>query len=192
VWRLRDAGLRVRYEPAVEVGHAEPASWRRLLARRYRYGTSAGPLAQRHPGRLAPARVAPLPAAALALLLARRPLPALACASAGTLVLTRRAARSGVPPRRALAWSARTLPATAESLGRAGAMLAAPALLVRARTAALLALPPLLEYARRRPALDPARWTLACLADDAAYGAGVWRGSLRARAAEPLIPRVAR
>ena len=34
--------------------HDEPQRWRDLLGRRFRYGTSAGPLARRHPGRLAP------------------------------------------------------------------------------------------------------------------------------------------
>ena len=194
MWRLRVAGWQVRYDPSVVVEHDEPGSWAGVLARRYRYGTSAGPLARRHPGHLAPARIPPLPALALALLLARRPLPALAAASAGVAVL----ARSGVPLLRALRWSACSLPATAEGVGRAATMLAGPAVLVagarvpmlRAPAAAVVAAPPLLEWARRRPALDPLRWTLACLADDAAYGAGVWRGSLRARTAAPLTPRL--
>ncbi len=43
VWRLADAGWRVRYEPSVTVCHTEPERWRGLLARRFRYGTSAGP-----------------------------------------------------------------------------------------------------------------------------------------------------
>ena len=51
IWRLHDAGWRIRYEPAVRVGHHEPASWPGLLARRFRYGTSAAPLARRHPAR---------------------------------------------------------------------------------------------------------------------------------------------
>ncbi len=50
IWRLHEAGWRIRYDPAVLVAHHEPASWRELLARRYRYGTSAAALAQRHPG----------------------------------------------------------------------------------------------------------------------------------------------
>ena len=53
---------------------------------------------------------------------------------------------------------------------------------------ALLLAPPLDEWARRRPPLDPVRWTLASLADDAAYGAGVWRGCLRERTIAPLRP----
>ena len=36
--------------------------------------------------------------------------------------------------------------------------------------------------------VDPVRWTLACVADDLAYGAGVWRGCLAHRTWEPLRP----
>ena len=78
VWRMGDAGWHARYVPSVTVDHGEPSTWLGLLSRRYRYGTSAAPLARRHRGRLAPAVVRPLPAAAVALALARRPLPAAA------------------------------------------------------------------------------------------------------------------
>ncbi len=64
VWRLVDAGWRVRFDPSVTVAHAEPSRWRDVLARRFRYGTSAGPLAARHPGRLAPVELRPWPTAA--------------------------------------------------------------------------------------------------------------------------------
>lgn len=50
-WRLSDAGWSVRYDPQVTVRHVEPQGWP-ALARRFRYGTSAGPLARRHPGAL--------------------------------------------------------------------------------------------------------------------------------------------
>ena len=39
--------------------------------------------------------------------------------------------------------------------------------------------------------LDPARFTLGYLADEAAYGAGVYRGALAERIAAPLLPRIA-
>jgi cellulose synthase/poly-beta-1,6-N-acetylglucosamine synthase-like glycosyltransferase len=48
VWRLLDGGWRVVYEPDVVVHHDE----RRRLRRRFRYGTSAAPLAARHPDRM--------------------------------------------------------------------------------------------------------------------------------------------
>ncbi|HEX4655097.1 MAG TPA: glycosyltransferase [Mycobacteriales bacterium] len=48
VWRLVAGGWSVRYDPSVVVGHVAPRSQAARLARRYRYGTSAGPLARRH------------------------------------------------------------------------------------------------------------------------------------------------
>ncbi len=199
VWRLREAGWIVRYDPAVLVAHAEPSSWRGLLARRFRYGTSAAPLSRRHPGMLAPAIVHPRPMAAVALALARRPGPALALAVAGPLSASRRLARAGLPPSAIPALGLWATWRTLLGLSRATTTLAAPALIAglasrRTRPAAaiLLAVGPLAQYAQARPALDPLRWTAAAIADDAAYGAGVWHGSLRHRTAEPLRPTFAR
>ena len=83
VWRLHQAGWRLRYEPSVRVDHVEPATWPGLLARRFRYGSSAAGLTQRHPGAMAPLILEPWAAAGLAALLARRPgIAALAFAGA--------------------------------------------------------------------------------------------------------------
>ena len=62
----------------------------------------------------------------------------------------------------------------------------------RTRRAALLALtvPALGAWAADRDGLDPARFAALHVADDAAYGAGVWAGCLRSRTIEPLVPRV--
>jgi len=48
IWRLLDQGHRVVYDPSVVVLHHEAD----VLRRRFRYGTSAAPLAARHPTRL--------------------------------------------------------------------------------------------------------------------------------------------
>lgn len=197
VWRLRDAGWRVRYEPAARVEHAEPDTWRALLSRRARYGTSAAPLAQRHPGRLAPAVLRPWPTAAAALLLAQRPTAALAATVLPAATFTRRMHRHGVPPSQAIAWSAGAVGHTLVGISRAATALAGPALLAglasrrtRLAAATLLAAAPLADWARRRPPLDPVRWTAACIADDAAYGLGVWQGVIRERTLAPLLPTV--
>jgi len=196
VWRLHDAGWRVRLEPRATVRHAEPDTWRALLARRHRYGTSAAPLSRRHPGRLAPLAVRPGPAAVAALLLARRPRSAAALAAVQGAVLARRLRPTGVPAAAALPWPARAGADTFLGAGRAATMLAGPALLAalcsrRARVPALalLAAPPLREWAHRRPRLDPVRWSAACFADDVAYGLGVWHGCVTHRTAAPLRPR---
>jgi hypothetical protein len=61
----------------------------------------------------------------------------------------------------------------------------------RAAAASLLLGPPLATWLARRPALDPARFAVAQLGDDMAYGAGVWAGAIRARTAAPVRPAIA-
>jgi mycofactocin system glycosyltransferase len=196
IWRMGDAGWRTRYVPSVVVDHSEPITWRDLLSRRYHYGTSAAPLARRHQGRLTPAVLRPLPAAAVALGLARRPVPALALAVLSALALARRVGKAGIPSDLVARWSGEALVSTAEGMGRAGTIVAAPVLVAlvassrryRWSALALLLAPPMGEWLRRRPDLDPVRWSAASLADDIAYGLGVWRGCLREHMFSPLIP----
>ncbi len=61
---------------------------------------------------------------------------------------------------------------------------------LRAPLTALILLPPLLDWADRRPPLDPARYVAARLLDDAAYSLGVWQGCLARRTARPLLPLI--
>ncbi len=198
VWRLLEAGWHIRYLPSVTVHHREPVTWRELLTRRFRYGTSAGPLARRHPGRLAPVELRPVPALAAFAALAGRPRSALALVLASSAVLAKKVAPLGVPLPLAVRWSADSAGWSIVGIGRATAMLAIPALVLTAlrggrsaRAALVLALsPPLVEWWRRRPDLDPGRWCLASVADDVAYGAGVWTGCLRSRSFGPLVPTV--
>jgi mycofactocin system glycosyltransferase len=205
VWRLCDAGWAVRYEPGVVVDHEEPATWRAFLARRYRYGTSAGPLAARHGDRLAPVLLAPYPTVIAAALLLRRPLAAAVVAAAQAHGVSRRLRGPGVPwwlgPQAVLRGTTQTL----DGLARAGTMLTPGPLLLlaavrpRARRGALGALvaAPLARWVGARAGgrtagLDPVRWTVAGLADDAAYGAGVWAGALRSGSLRALLPAVRR
>lgn len=196
IWRLNDAGWRVRYDPSVVVGHDEPTSWGRLVGRRLRYGSSAAPLAVRHAGRLAPVVLHPGPAAVVLAVLCRRPRLALGCGGVTTLLVIRRTRRVGVPMTTAARWSLRGTVRSAVALGRGSTMLLGPALLLalagsrrtRGPAAALLLVSPLAEWIDRRPPLDPIRWTIASVADDLAYGAGVWRGCLRERTIAPIVP----
>jgi len=59
---------------------------------------------------------------------------------------------------------------------------------LRLPVAALILAPPLLDWADRRPPLDPARYVAARLLDDAAYSLGVWQGCLIRRTIRPLLP----
>jgi mycofactocin system glycosyltransferase len=144
VWRLHDRGWRVRYDPRVVIRHDAT----RLLTRRFRYGTSAAPLAQRHPGRLAPFVIAPAPAAVLVLLAVRRPRLAAVVLATQTAVLARRLHRLGAPAKLAPALTVGALVATAKGVAwghpayRAGVIAGA----IRYRTAAPLT--PQLKLAR--------------------------------------------
>jgi mycofactocin system glycosyltransferase len=196
VWRLHDAGWRVRYDPAARVDHAEPTSWRATLARRRAYGTAAAPLAARHPGRLVHLVLSPSPAAAATALVCGRRGAAMAIIAAQAALLARRLRDLGVPARRCVGMSAAGVGQTLVGASRAATALAAPALLLAAGTrrgrvaaAGLAIAGPLEEWARCRPRVDPARWALACLVDDIAYGAGVWRGCLAQRTLAPMLPR---
>jgi mycofactocin system glycosyltransferase len=207
VWRMVEAGWRVRYDPAAQVRHAEPHRWATVLARRFRYGSSAAPLARRHPGQVPPLILQAWPAAAVAALLARRPAAAVAAYGAGLSQLVRLLQDWGVPARGVLRpmadsvrqtwlgagqWSIQfALPAVALGLARPGGRTRRTRLGRRLALASLLAGPPATAWLRTRPALDPVRFTLAYLADEAAYGAGVYRSALTERLAEPLLPRLA-
>ena len=59
---------------------------------------------------------------------------------------------------------------------------------LRLPVAALILAPPLLDWADRKPPLDPARYVAARLLDDAAYSIGVWQGCVGNRTARPLLP----
>ena len=59
---------------------------------------------------------------------------------------------------------------------------------LRLPVAALVLAPPLLDWAERKPPLDPARYVAARLLDDVAYSVGVWHGCLARRTVRPLLP----
>ena len=83
------------------------------------------------------------------------------------------------------------LPVAAASLARPGGRTARTRLGRRLAVASLLAGPPLAEWRRIRPPLPAAPFSLAYLADEAAYGAGVYRGVLAEKLLSPLLPVVA-
>jgi glycosyltransferase involved in cell wall biosynthesis len=204
VWRLNDAGWRIRYDPAIEVCHHGPQTWAGLLGRRFRYGTSAAPLARRHPGRLVPLVLQPWPAVTVAALLARRPVAAAAAVTAGWLNLTQIVRRAGLPADGAPAATLTAVRQTWLGAGKYATQFAAPALAAaiaapggrtpvrrwgrRAAAASLLLGPALDAWQQTRPALDPVRYCLGHIAADVAYGAGVWAGCARERTLAPATP----
>jgi mycofactocin glycosyltransferase len=99
VWRLHAAGWRIRYDPAARVSHHEPDGWAALLTRRFRYGTSAAPLALRHPGRVPPLVLHPWPALTVTGLLAGSPAMAGLSFTGSVLAMRRAVLRAGLPAR---------------------------------------------------------------------------------------------
>lgn len=188
VWRLADAGWTVRYDPSVVVHHAEPRRLADRLVRRYRYGTSAAPLAQRHPGHLVHLVLPPWPTTVVALLLARRPVAAAAAAALATRQLDRQVRDAQTSAR--LVGTATA--GTALGLGRALSLLGPLAWAAAAkdrRVAALLLAPVVREWWHRRPDEDPLTFAGRALLDEAAYGAGVLSGCASHRTLAPLRPR---
>jgi mycofactocin glycosyltransferase len=59
---------------------------------------------------------------------------------------------------------------------------------LRMPVAALILTPPLLDWADRKPPLDPVRYVAARLLDDVAYSLGVWQGCFARRTLRPLLP----
>ncbi|GDY31677.1 mycofactocin biosynthesis glycosyltransferase MftF [Gandjariella thermophila] len=198
VWRLVAAGAQVRYEPAAVVGHAPRDGLGGFLRQRFDYGTSAAPLGQRHGRAVAPVRMAPWSALAWAAVAAGRPLAGVGVAAVTAALLPRRLGRVGVPARESVRFAclghlgAGRLLAGAAT--RAWWPVAVPLLAATRRGRWLLAAAlgrHLVEWYRRRPPVDPVRWWLLRVADDLAYGAGVWWGALRRRTLAPLLPDLA-
>ena len=125
---------------------------------------------------------------------------AAAGAVAAWLDITTTVRRAGVPADGAPAAALTAIRQTWLGIGRYATQFAAPALAIalaapgrrsagrRAAAASLLLGPALTAYAQRKPALDPLRYTLAHIADDVCYGAGVWAGCLRERTLVPVRP----
>jgi mycofactocin system glycosyltransferase len=198
VWRLDEAGWDVRYEPSSTVAHEGPATLGAFLARRAFYGTSAAPLSRRHGNALAPVHLSGWSLAVWGLALARRPVLAQAALVASIAILAHRLrglVRDPVRVATHIAGGGTTraaLPALG-SLSRAWS----PALVLglafrRTRRASALALllPALGDISADSEALDAARAVALHVADDVAYGTGVWLGCARERTLVPLIPRI--
>jgi len=201
VWRLAGAGWRVRYEPGAQVDHQHPRATGEWLRRRAFYGTGAALLAQRHGSAVAPVVMSPWSAAAWAcVLLGGRPglVAGAGVLGVATRTLARRLARPGEPAPVGLAatlvvrgtWAGgRTL---ARSVTRHHWPLVLPLLAVSGRARRLTLLAALADgvgawWPHRRD-VDLPRFVAARRLEDLAYGAGLWRGALRARDARALLP----
>jgi mycofactocin system glycosyltransferase len=197
IWRLYDEGRRVTYNASVLVRHDEPRSWGKLLGRRRSYGTAAAPLARRYGRRMAPFTVRPWSTSTALLLLAQLFAPAAVLGAAGIALQAGRDAGAGGSPLGSAKDAARAVAVDLVGLGRMATRLWWPLLALgvlfgsnRWRRAALVLLvaPPLLEWHRRRPEVDPLRWTLVSVVEDAVFGSGVWAACVSERNLIALLP----
>lgn len=200
VWRLSDRGWHVRYQPQARVAHAPRVAPRAWARRRHEYGTSASALAERHPGRLAPARPSAWNLATLTCLALGRPLPATACAAVTTALLNR--SLTGTPGSRSLSATivGKGIVADAAAIGHAlrrewwpvGLLCLAAGghnRIARAGAAAMLT-PIGLEWFTHRRAVDPFHYTALRLLEDLAYGSGVTSSAWNHRSPAPLLPHI--
>jgi hypothetical protein len=197
IWRLADDEWLVRYDASVIVTHPARGSWRQWFVQRVNYGVSSSALARRHGKRLAPVRSDVWTLVTWLSILARRPIVAI-----GIILLARRAMRTRVS---AIADD----PAKVANQLVVNGTLHAGGAIARAlvRTFGVLIVALFVPKPLRRRAIalfvvgTAYRWRTArvhltdvplAVADDVAYGLGVWRGALRARSTAALRPRFTR
>ena len=179
VWRLDEQGWRCRYEPGSSVHHRP----RQTLGGRMRqyagYGTSAAPLAIRHPGALSPLRTNGWTTAAWALLVTGQPVAAvvLAVGSAGALIPK----LPGVPAGAAFQLAMRGHLGAAPQLASAVRRVWWPIVVIGAIRSKRL----------RRIAVASVLADIRATPTDAAYGWGVWTGMIRHRTVAPIVPHLA-
>ena len=196
VWRLSRAGWRVRYDPSVEARHPNRSSLAAWVRQRVAYGASAAALAALHGDAVAPLRMSGRNALAWSATLLGHPMAAMAIGGATTVELVPKLRRLDRPLREAVQivceGNVRAAQRVAEALRRPwwplalalglGCRRARPAL------AAALVIPPLAEWRAAGSALAPFRYLAFRLADDIAYGTGVWLGCARQRSVVALLP----
>ena len=198
VWRLHAAGGVMRYEPEAEVAHEHRTGLVALLRRRMQYGTSAGELDRRHPGLVPPAVLSPWSVLAWSLVLLH---PVGAVAGAGVAFATAERLTQRLPQlsrRDARSLALRGHLAAGEQIADLATRTWLPATLVGAlfsrRCRVLLAAGIVgqgwREFRRSRPALPLLTFLALRAGDGAAYGIGVWIGSVRARSIGALLPKI--
>ncbi|MEI8126532.1 MAG: mycofactocin biosynthesis glycosyltransferase MftF [Actinomycetota bacterium] len=198
VWRLHDAGWLIRYDASVTVAHPARDSWSAWWRQRHAYGLSAAALAERHPGRLAPAHIDPWSFLSWVALAFGRVRIATASSLVAQQIIQRQLPETlSDAPDVARHLVIRGLWRSAGPTGRS---------LVRSFGPLLLAAT-LLRYLRR-PALaifivgTCVRWRgqsrvvprdiPLAVADDLAYASGLWRGAVTRRQWSVVTPQVSK
>lgn len=196
VWRTIANGKRVRYDASVTALHESRSTAARWLGRKFVYGSSAAPLAVRHPSAIAPAALSPKPALAALSLLVLRPLVAAPLTMLFLGGIWRRLG-ADLPNSSAMRITAMSLgwhlrlesslllrhwwPLTVVGMSRSS------------RVRKLVWRACVVDFAVAR-ATRPDTSLLGAIVcrrlDDLAYGAGVWFASVRHRNVLPVLPRL--
>ncbi len=178
VWRLDEAGWRCRYDPSVSVWHEPRRSWTARLRQHASYGTSAAPLAMRHPRALSPVHVNGWTASAWSAAIAGSPVVAAAVMVGSSAALVRKL--PDVPARHAF------------SLAMRGHLLAGRQLATAVRRVwwPIVAVGALFSRRCRWVALLAIATDVRSAPTDAAYGWGVWTSMRRHRCWTPIVPRL--
>ena len=176
VWRLDQAGWRCRYVPDTIVHHTPRSTWRARLRQQVGYGSSAAPLAQRHPRLLAPIRMNRWMAGGWAAIGLGHPVAGIACLVGNGIDVTR--LLPDVPRREIAHLTAASHLAIARQL----------AATIRRVWWPLAVLGCLVSRRIRLLTLAAALTDVRAVPTDTAHGWGVWRGVVARRVLTPILP----
>lgn len=177
VWRLDQAGWMCRYEPTSTVWHAPRPTLADRLRQHAGYGTSAAPLAVRHPNLLSPVHSSGWTAAVWAALFCGHPVVAAGIAVGTATRLPRKI--PGVPPTRSFMLAMTGHVRAGQQFAHATRRVWWPIVAVGAVFSRRLRWVGLASIVAS-PATTPT---------DMAYGWGVWKGVRLHREPGPLLPR---
>jgi len=196
VWRLTESGRSVRYAPEVEAVHRPRPDLATWIEQRRCYGRSAAPLAVRHGRAVAPARCSAWSLVAWGAAVAGHPMIGVGVATGSTAALASKL--DHLPGGRELAVRLGSVGHVHAALGltrtagRAWWPITLAVAIARPRLgkrllAALVALP-LLEWIYGERPTDPVTTAGLRIADDVAYGLGVWEGMWAERSLAAIRP----
>ena len=198
IWRVLDANIICRYEPAVIVYHQPRATFLAAWHQRVSYGSAAAPLDRRHRGAATPLRINRWSALAWSALAIGHPIIGVLIAGGSTAALKKK-----------IRSSTDSWPLALRVAGRgnlyAGRMIAQaltrtwwPIALVLSLTSrrgrglvgAAVLLPSLWSWFTKKPKVSPVAYVALKLADDVAYGTGVWKGVIASQDIGALTPHI--
>ena len=178
VWRIAEAGWRCRYEPSSTVWHEPRPTFSSRMRQHAGYGTSAAPLALRHPGALAPTRMNAWTTAVWALLALGHPVLALTTAAGSATALIPKL--PSLPPSASLGLALRGHLFAAAQLAQA----------IRRVWWPIVVAGSLVSRRMRWIGLAAAVANIRSTPTDLAYGWGVWKGMRRHRTWAPIVPSI--